>query len=254
MRCGRWAAWYSARRALSSDRRQPITTAARLAADDSGGPRAGARRGAGGVDRVLESGPRVRRGQPGQDPAQAPRGRRSRGPPRHPRGAAGRRTPAGRPADRPRLRGVRVEGRRPRLHRHVPGRHAVQRRGDAASRRRRRPAIADTAVTKLRQLPPSIANVLVVAVDRPIAESEIAGAMRALRAGWTRATRRRSPVPAPPPARLLRPVPALNAPSPGTRRARREPGGRWRGTIGPDHLEQKPLAAVVAALNEPAVG
>jgi hypothetical protein len=44
------------------------------------------------------------------------------------------------------------------------------------------PAIVDTAVTKLRQLPPSIANVLVVAVDRPVPLDEIAAAMRTLRA------------------------------------------------------------------------
>jgi hypothetical protein len=44
------------------------------------------------------------------------------------------------------------------------------------------PAIADTVVTKLRQLPPSIANVLVVAVDLSIAEADIVGAMLALRA------------------------------------------------------------------------
>ena len=43
-------------------------------------------------------------------------------------------------------------------------------------------AIADTVVTKLRQLPPSIANVLVIAVDRPIDEAAIAAALRSLRA------------------------------------------------------------------------
>jgi hypothetical protein len=43
-------------------------------------------------------------------------------------------------------------------------------------------AVADAVVTKLRQLPPSIANVLVVAADRPVAEADIAGSIHALRA------------------------------------------------------------------------
>ena len=44
------------------------------------------------------------------------------------------------------------------------------------------PAIADAVVTKLRQLPPSIANVLVVAVDRPVAVADVDDAIRTLRA------------------------------------------------------------------------
>ncbi len=44
------------------------------------------------------------------------------------------------------------------------------------------PPIADAVVTKLRQLPPSIANVLVVVVDRPIAVADVDDAMRTLRA------------------------------------------------------------------------
>ena len=43
-------------------------------------------------------------------------------------------------------------------------------------------AVADAVVTKLRQLPPSIANVLVVVVDRPVAVADVDDAIRTLRA------------------------------------------------------------------------
>ena len=52
----------------------------------------------------------------------------------------------------------------------------TRRRGSADG-----PAVADTVVTKLRQLPPSIANVLVVGLEGPLDEAGLAGAMRTLR-------------------------------------------------------------------------
>ena len=116
-------------------------------------------------------------------------------------------------------------------------------------------AVADVVVTKLRQLPPSIANVVVVAVDRPIAEAEIASAMHALRARVdardpAMLARAGSGTPREFYDRFLR----LNAVVAWTRAARAARAMTWQDPSARIALERRALAAVTDALNGPAAG